>query len=240
MASIIPPTGRADRPTLRPKRRRLSKRDRIGLLFALVIITIGLVANLFWSDRLIPIPVVAVALIILAPVELPHVAFGSVATIIYVLGCYLRWPTTMARLSPVRRGLILLAVVFLLHGMWLQFGWVPFRPLCTSGGGPFTLYSSRSLAGPMTPEAASRFVDILQRQYNEDAARLSGSDHVLVRPPIALFDSELHWNYTSRIAESFGGARASDSCKSVEEAIMAGGKASYWGLGWGILAMEHS
>ena len=71
MSSNIPPNGRADRPTLRPKRRRLSKRDRIGLLCALAIIMVGVLANLLCSDRLIPIPIVAVALIIGAHVELP-------------------------------------------------------------------------------------------------------------------------------------------------------------------------
>ena len=172
-------------------------------------------------------------LIIGVHIELPLVAFGSLAVVIFALGCYLRWPPEMARLSPAKRGFALLTVVFVLHGIWFQSGWIPFQPLCTSGGGPFTLFSSYSLAGPLTPEAASHFVDILQRQYSEDAARLSGPDHVLVRPAIALFDSELHWNYTSRIAELFDGARASDTCGSVEQAIMANGRALSWGRGWG-------
>ncbi|MEM7119854.1 MAG: hypothetical protein AAF563_01180 [Pseudomonadota bacterium] len=166
-------------------------------------------------------------------IELPHVAFGSVAAIIFVLGCYVRWPPEMARLSPAMRGLALLAVVFVMHGVWFQFGWMSFQPLCVSGGGPFILFSNYSLDGPMTPEAASSFVDVLQRQYSDDAVQPSGTEYVMVRPAIALLDSGLHWNYTSRIAEDLDGADASDSCELVEQAIMADGRAASWGRGWG-------
>ena len=220
---------------VRPRRpsRWLSRRDWIGFVCGLLLIVASVVASAYWSNSFYP-PALLIALFVIGVfIELPHVAFGSVAAIIFVLGCYVRWPPVMARLSPARRGFAVLAVVVVMHGVWFQFGWMSFQPLCVSGGGPFTLFSTYSLDGPMKPEAASRFLDILQRQYSDDAVQPSGTDYVMVRPAIALFDSGLHWNYTSRIAEDLDGADASDSCELVEQAIMADGRAASWGRGWG-------
>ncbi|MEM7314662.1 MAG: hypothetical protein AAF497_16060 [Planctomycetota bacterium] len=188
-----------------------------------MLIVLLLVANLLWPTRLIPIPILIVGFMIVAVTALPHVAFGTVAAVIFVAGCYLRWPPMMKRLSAPRRGLALLAVVFVLHGIWLQFGWMPFRPPCR--GGFDLVYGTRAmLKGPMKPEAARQFVDIFKRQYGEDAARLSGDDTVLVRPAIALFPSSLHRNYTVDIAEDLGGRSASESCSTMQQALMVGGE----------------
>ena len=233
MGNLITRSSKGDRPSCRPPSRWLSRRDCIGLVCGVVLIVASVVASAYWSNSFYP-PVLLIALFVIGVfIELPHVAFGSVVAVIFAIGCFLRWPPEMARLSPAMRGLSLLAVVFVLHGVWLQFGWMSFHPLCISGGGPFTLFGSYSLHGPMTPEAASSFVDILQRHYRDDAVQPSGTNYVLVRPGIALFDSSLHWNYTSRIAEHLDGAGASDDCELVEQAIMADGRAASWGRGWG-------
>lgn len=221
--------------------RRRSKRDRVGLRWAMVIIAIGIPANWFWSMTLVPIPILILLLIVLSPFEFPHVAFGSIAAIIFAFGCYLRLPPVMARLSPARRGLAVLALVIVFHGIWFQFGWVPFRPLCTSGGGPLSFNSERALVGPMTPEAAAWFVKTNEGWWGDGVARLSGSDRVLVRPAIALFDNEINWNFTSKVAGRIAEERglpmldhnASDRCREVELLLMAGGQAEQRATGWG-------
>ena len=133
-------------------------------------------------------------------IETPVVAFGTLAAIIFALGTYLRWPPMVARLSPARRGFALLAVVFVLHGIWFQFGWAPFRPPCNTGHGPFSLGDHYSLIGPMTPETASKFVDMLNWR-DRDVAHLSGPNAVSARPAMVLFDDGGVWNNTNKIAE---------------------------------------
>jgi hypothetical protein len=125
-----------------------------------------------------------------------------------------------------------LAVVFVLHGLWFRFSWVPFQPACLGGYEP-VYGGAQSLEGPLKPGAAGALVEVLERAYGEGNARLSGADRVLVRPAIGLVSSELNWNYTSRVAEGVGGASGSIRCSDVEQALMAGGKAESRAVGWG-------
>ncbi|MEM7314663.1 MAG: hypothetical protein AAF497_16065, partial [Planctomycetota bacterium] len=123
----------------------------------------------------------------------PVVAFGTLVAVIFALGTYLRWPPVMARLLPVRRGFAVLAVVVVAHGIWFQFGWVPFRPPCSTGDGPLSLGGQYALVGPMTPEAASAFVGTLNYR-DRDVAWLSGPNTVVARPAMVLFDDGGVWN----------------------------------------------
>ena len=92
----------------------------------------------------------------------------------------------------------------------------------------------------MTPEAALGFVDTLNWR-DRDVARLSGQNEVVVRPAIALFDSEINWNYTSKLARYLAERRGeappdfskSDVCAEIERILMAGGQAKARAGGWG-------
>ena len=145
----------------RSSRRRLLRSTCLTSL----IVTVSLVGGVteVWmlpgDDSLLVLGILLLPVWLL--IETPVVAFGTLAAIIFALGTYLRWPPMVARLSPARRGFALLAVVFVLHGIWFQFGWAPFRPPCNTGHGPFSLGDHYSLIGPMTPETASKFVDML-------------------------------------------------------------------------------
>jgi hypothetical protein len=72
--------------------------------------------SVFWWYLTLPIPV-----------------FGSMAAIIFAVGCYLRWPPPLRRIGPAWRGLTLVLAVVVLHGISFDHAWVPFRPLCLEG-----------------------------------------------------------------------------------------------------------
>jgi hypothetical protein len=214
----------------------------LGALTAMAVVSV-FVAWLWPADLAHNATVVAVSIWYFGPVyfQIPLFVFSSFAAVIFAVGCCLRWPPAMARQSPVWRGTALLTVVFVLHGAWLQFGWVPFRPLCTSSHGPFAWNPHRALIGPLTPEAAAWFVKTNEGWWGDGTARLSGTDRVLVRPAIALFDNEVNWNFTSKvarwIAEDEGlplpNDHASDLCSEVEPLLMAGARADERAIGWG-------
>jgi len=232
MLSIIPKTSVPDHQISHRRRRRLSKRDRIGLIVALAIIAAVIPANFLWSTSLFPAPVVAVILIVGAIVKLPHVAFGSVAAVIFATGCCVKWPPSFARLSATRRGLALLFMAIVLNCVWFRFSWIPFEPMCSGGFDPF--YGGETLLeGPLDPRAASMFVEVLQRQYGEDAAQLSGPDTVLVHPAVVVFRSSGNWNYSRSVAEALGGDGAIDDCTAMEAALMANGHATSKPVGFG-------
>jgi hypothetical protein len=171
----------------------------------------------------------------------PVGTFGSLAAIVFAIGWYVRWPAFIARRKPWLRGMVLLMLVVGLHGVWFQFGWVPFRPLCFGHGGSIMSNAERALIGPLTPEAAAWFVKTNEGAWGDGTARLSGTDRVWVRPAIALFGNEINWNFTSkvarRIADDHGLPRpddlANDSCSEVERLLMAGGRAEGRAVGWG-------
>jgi hypothetical protein len=164
----------------------------------------------------------------------PVVAFCTLAAIIFALGTYLRWPQVMARQTPVRRGITVLAFAFVLQCIWFQFGWVSFRPPCRTAHGHY------SLVRPMTPEAALAFVHILNWR-DRDVARLSGPNTVIARPAMALFDDGGTWNNTQKLAELLAGEQGlptpnldqSDKCDEIERILIAGGKAESRASGWG-------
>lgn len=176
-----------------------------------------------------------------AYLDLPLIVFGSLATIIFAIGCCLRWPPPMGRFRPAWRGLLLLAVVFLLHGIWFDRGWVPFRPLCFGGGAMFQPNRHYGLEGSLTPEATRFFADMLQNWWGTDAVRLSGPNEIQVRPAIALFDNELNWNMTTQVAkrlaeeQGLGPFERPDLtwCQQVERIVMADGRADDHVDGWG-------
>ncbi len=176
----------------------------------------------------------------LAFLQTPYGAFGSIAAIIFAIGWYLRWPAVVRRRRPWLRGSTLLAAVFVLHGIWFQFGWAPFRPPCIVDSGSIIATSHRSLVGPMTPEAALESVDTLNWRDRE-VARLSGEHDVLARPARVLFDDGGVWNNTMKIAESLAEEQGLPSpdfdqrneCAELERVVMLGGRAEEFSSGWG-------
>jgi hypothetical protein len=172
----------------------------------------------------------------------PVGTFGSIAAILFAIGWYVRWPAGVARCKPWMRGASLLAFVVVLHGIWFQFGWVPFRPLCLARSGSIMSTGDRALIGPLTPEAAAWFVRTNEGWWGDGVARMSpGMDGVVVRPAVALFDNEVNWNFTSkvarRIADDHGlpppDDNASNGCSEVERLLMVGGRAEEIATGWG-------
>ncbi len=202
---------------------------------------VGAIIGLWLYPRTDPILALA---ILLSPVLLlassPVVAFGTLAAVIFALGTYLRWPPVMARLSPVRRGFAVLAVVVVVHGIWFQFGSTSFRLPCSTGDGPLSLGGHYALVGPMKPEAASAFVDTLNYR-DRDVAWLSGPNTVVARPAMALFDDGGVWNNTMKIATALAQEQGlpppdfdqSDQCAELERIVMVGGKAESRAMGWG-------
>ena len=231
----------------KPKHGEEVKRSRRALpsrwMFNLTVVAllIGcLVAVWMWpgNNPLLVISMLFLPVLLLA--LSPVVAFGTLAAVIFALGTYLRWPPVMVRLSPVRRGFAVLAVVVVAHGIWFQFGWVSFRPPCSTGDGPLSLGGRYALVGTMTPEAAKAFADTLNYRDRE-VAWLSGPNTVVARPAMALFDDGGVWNNTMKIATALAQEQGlpppdldrSDQCAELERIIMVGGKAESRANGWG-------
>lgn len=223
-----------------PRQAKIAKWLAVSAALAVV----GALSAWLWPDDLGHYAkVVAVSFWFFSPayLQIPLFVFGSFAAVVFAIGCLLRWPPPMAHLSPAWRGVALLAAVFVLHGVWFQFGWVPFRPLCTSSSGPFAWNPHRALVGPLTPEAADWFVKTNEGWWGDGVARLSGTNGVVVRPAVALFDNEVNWNFTSKVARRIAEDRglpppddyASDRCSEVEPLLMAGGRAESRAVGWG-------
>ena len=226
----------------RPPRRHLGW--RIGLIVFLVLFVGCLLVPVFWYDYfrvyvfLLPLVFEYVWNVYLG---LPLTVFGSIAAIIFALGCCLCWPPVIARIRPAYRGLLVLAFAFALHSVWFDHAWVPFRPLCLLGGAMYTPNRHIALAGPLTPEAASAFAEELKASWGEDAARLSGSDRVEVRPAIALFDNGFNWNLTTKLAQWLADEQnlepferdSLDRCQEVERIVIADGRAEAQLENWG-------
>ena len=223
------------------QRKRLALRSRwLSNLIVVVLLVGSLVAALMWpgNNPLLVVSILFLPILLLA--SSPVVAFGTLAAIIFALGTCLRRPPVMARLSPVRRGFALLAIVVVVHGIRFQFGWVSFRPPCSTGGGPLSLGGHYALVGPMTPEAALEFVDTLNWR-DRDVAWLSGPNTVLARPAMVLFDDGGVWNNTMKIATALAQEQGlpppdsdrSDQCAELECIVMVGGKAESRARGWG-------
>ena len=134
----------------------------------------------------------------------------------------------------------MLAAVFVLHGIWFQFGWAPFRPPCVVDSGSIIVGSHHSLVGPMIPEAAVEFVDTLNWR-DRDVAWLSGQHDVLARPAMVLFDDGGIWNNTMKIAKSLAEEQGRpppdfdkhNECAELERIVMMGGRAEDFSSGWG-------
>jgi len=223
-------------------------RRRLQWRFAMVSLVVLLIANVMaawiWYDIyrgfMLFLPLVFESLFWWY-LTLPIPVFGSMAAIIFAVGCYLRWPPPLRRIGPAWRGLTLVLAVVVLHGIWFDHAWVPFRPLCLEGGAMWTPNRFYGLDGPLTPEATRIFNDMLQSWWGEDAARLAGPNAIEVRPAIALFDNELNWNMTTQVAKHLAEAQGLepferpdlDRCEEVERIVMAGGHAAQRLDGWG-------
>ena len=241
-------------PSYRPHHRRPSKRDWRWRLRIGAFVLLSAVATFFYAKAFVLVASthihlafvlfgkwdVFVLLYFMAYLETPFGAFGSIAAIVFAVGWYCRWPAPVARWKPWVRGATFLAIVSVAHGIWFQFGWVPFRPPCFVDNGSLVVTSHQSVVGPMTPEAALEFVDTLNYR-DRDVAWLSGPNTVVARPAMVLFDDSGVWNNTMKIATALAREQAlpppdfdqRDECAELERIVMVGGKAESRAVGWG-------